>query len=61
MLDIFDMDVIGQPMIRQETFDAPSDADVCEDGGLENNAEGKFQMESRDLYPLDTPYHKMVY
>ena len=61
MLDIFDMDVIGQPMIRQETFDAPSDADVCEDGGQENNAEGKFQMENRGLYQLGTLYHKTVY
>ena len=61
MLDIFDMGVIGQPMTRQETFDEPNDADVCEDGELENNAEGKFQMENRGLYPLDTLFQSMVY
>ena len=55
------MDLIGQPMTRQETFDEPNDADVCEDGELENNAEDRFQTENRGLYPLDTLYHKTVY
>ena len=61
MLDIFDMDVIGQRMTRQETFDEPNDADVCVDDGVENNAEGKILMENRGLYPLDTLFQSMVY